>query len=510
MSGHGGRRAWRRPAAAAAAAAVLAAVAGPAAAANAGGSTARQLGERLARAVTVDRIHRHLVALQRIADRNGGDRADPTPGFRESLDYVARAVRGAGFHVTVQPFTYDRTVVDAAVLAAGGHQIVPHHMFGSPPTPVGGVTGRLAVVPPDATTGCEAADYAGLDVVGALVLIRRGGCTFAQKEQVAAAAGAIAAVVYNNSPGPMGGAVDPLTARIPTVGLVGVDGAALAALPGVEVTLDVRDHLETTVSYNLLAQTRTGRTDNVVMAGAHLDSIPGTPGINENGSSVAALLETALRLGSAPRVRNAVRFAWWGADWANTGSAAYLTALGVDERRAVALYLEFEAIGSLNGGYFVYDGDGSSGLGSGPAGSGRIEQDFVDYFARRGIPTEPTNYPGRGAYSDFIEAGVPTGGLFAGLFLFKSEAQAAKWGGAAGIPFDPNNHGPQDNLGNINRRVLDRNADAMAFAVGGYAMSTAQVTSTAQADRVPAQAGPAVAAGLRTSAATTTPKGPTA
>jgi Zn-dependent M28 family amino/carboxypeptidase len=287
----------------------------------------------------------------------------------------------------------------------------------------------------------------------------------------------------------MGGAVNPTTARIPTLGLVGTDGAKLVELPGTMATVDVRDHIQSTVSHNLLAQTRTGRTDNVVVAGAHLDSIPGTPGINENASSVGALLEAAIQLGSSPKVNNAVRFAWWGADWANTGSAAYLQSLTFEQQLDIALYLEFEAIGSSNGGYFVYDGDGSAGLGNGPYGSGQVEQAFVDYFGSRGIVTDPTNYPGRGAYSDFIEAGVPTGGLFSGLFTFKSQAQAAKWGGTAGIPFDPNNHGPRDNLGNISRGLLDTNADAMCVVVGNYATSTEDVNGVpSRAQRAAARA----------------------
>ena len=50
------------------------------------------------------------------------------------------------------------------------------------------------------------------------------------------------------------------------------------------------------------------------MAGAHLDSVPEGPGINDNGSGVAAVLETAVQLGNSPKVHNAVRFGFWGAE----------------------------------------------------------------------------------------------------------------------------------------------------------------------------------------------------
>jgi Peptidase family M28 len=87
-------------------------------------------------------------------------------------------------------------------------------------------------------------------------------------------------------------------------------------------------------------QTKTGFIQNVVMVGAHLDSVPAGPGINDNGSGVAAVLETALQMGSSPAVHNAVRFAFWGAEEIGLlGSANYLQSLNVDELKDIALYL---------------------------------------------------------------------------------------------------------------------------------------------------------------------------
>nr|WP_042188865.1 M28 family peptidase [Kibdelosporangium sp. MJ126-NF4]CEL18506.1 Aminopeptidase Y (Arg, Lys, Leu preference) [Kibdelosporangium sp. MJ126-NF4]CTQ97990.1 Aminopeptidase Y (Arg, Lys, Leu preference) (EC 3.4.11.15) [Kibdelosporangium sp. MJ126-NF4] len=455
------------------AAAVVAVTVAPTAAANG----PAKLAENLARKVTVDGINRHLIAFQRISDRNGGHRYDPSPGFQESLDYVTGKVRDAGFDVTLQEFSYDRLVIDAASVSVNGLRTVPIRMQGSPQTPVDGVTANLVVVPVDATTGCEAGDYAGLNAAGAVVLIRRGGCSFAAKERVAADAGAVAAVVYNNSPGPTRGDVDPATARIPIVGITGDDGAALAGKSGGRATVVARDHYERTVSHNLIAQTRTGRTDNVVMAGAHLDSVPGSPSMNENATGVSTLLETALRLGSAPRIENAVRFAWFGGSFESVGSDDYLNSLSFDQQLDIAMYLAIEAIGSSNGGYFVYDGDNSDGVvGPMPYGSAQIERAFVDYFAGRGIQAEGTHIgQTRGEYFYFIAAGIPTGGPYTGIQFIKTEAQAAKWGGTAGAAFHPCHDAPCDNLGSINRPILDKNADAVAFVTGSYAMSTEDV-----------------------------------
>ena len=135
-------------------------------------------------------------------------------------------------------------------------------------------------------------------------------------------------------------------------------------------------------------------------------------------------------------------------------------------------------VGSPNAAYFVYDGDNSdaTGAGAGPYGSAQIEQTFVDFFADRlDIATEGTDFSGRSDYGEFILNGIPSGGLFTGAEGIKTADQAAKWGGTAGIAYDPCYHQVCDNLGNIDRVAMDRNLDAMAWAVGLYAYSTEEI-----------------------------------
>ncbi|MEK8171429.1 hypothetical protein NKH77_24360 [Streptomyces sp. M19] len=48
----------------------------------------------------------HLYALQRIADRDGGNRAHGTKGYADSVGYVRAALDEAGFVTRLQPFTY--------------------------------------------------------------------------------------------------------------------------------------------------------------------------------------------------------------------------------------------------------------------------------------------------------------------------------------------------------------------------------------------------------------------
>ena len=435
------------------------------------------LATKLTQDVTVDGVHRHLRALQRIADANGGTRAAITPGYDASVDYVAGSLRSAGFDVSTFEFTYQAEVVDAATLGVGDTQVEINPMAFSPSTPAGGVTGPLLVVPDN---GCEAADYAGLTATGAVALIRRGACPFAQKQQVAADAGAIVAVSANNVPGPLNGTLgDPAAGRSPTGGISQADGDALLDAGGTPATADLRVHVEDRTTRNVIAQTRSGRTDNVVLAGAHLDSVEEGPGINDNGSGSAALLETALQLGANPPVNNAVRFAWWGAEELGLlGSEAYVAGQSFEQQLDIALYLNVDMVGSSNAAYFAYDGDNSDaeGAGPGPFGSAPIEAAFIDYVTGRlNVPVEGSDFDGRSDYGPFIAVGIPSGGLFTGAEGIKTPEQAAKWGGTADVAYDPCYHQACDTLDNLDRTALDRNSDALAWVTATYGISTDDV-----------------------------------
>ncbi len=227
---------------------------------------------------------------------------------------------------------------------------------------------------------------------------------------------------------------------------------------------------------NVVAETRTGNPHNVVMAGAHLDSVSEGPGINDNGSGSAGLLDVALKLGGSPKVSNAVRFAWWSAEEENLlGSKDYVARLSEEKALDIALYLNFDMIASPNAAYFVYDGDDSddTGAGPGPTGSAHIEKTFVNYLMnKKGVETEGTDFDGRSDYGPFIAVGIPSGGLFTGAEGIKTADQAAKWGGTAGVAYDKCYHQACDNLGNVNRKAFNRNLDAMAWTIGIYAYTT--------------------------------------
>ncbi|MET8662883.1 M28 family metallopeptidase [Streptomyces tendae] len=208
--------------------------------------------------------------------------------------------------------------------------------------------------------------------------------------------------------------------------------------------------------YNLIADWLGGDANQVVMAGSHLDSVTSGAGINDNGSGSSAVLETALAVARSDyRPTKHLRFAWWGAEELGlVGSRYYVNSLGSAERAKISGYLNFDMIGSPNPGYFVYDDDPT------------IEKTFKDYYAGLGIPTEiETEGDGRSDHAPFKNAGVPVGGLFSGADYRKTSAQAAKWGGTVGQPFDRCYHSSCDTTANINDTALDRNSDAIAYAV---------------------------------------------
>jgi Zn-dependent M28 family amino/carboxypeptidase len=254
---------------------------------------------------------------------------------------------------------------------------------------------------------------------------------------------------------------------IPVVGGSFANGEALSQ-PGSTATIDV-DPPESRPQVNVIAELK-GKSENadsnVVMAGAHLDSRQEAPGIQDNGSGSAALLEVAEQLGKL-NPQNTLRFAWWGAEEAGLiGSTQYVNGLSQEERDKIALYLNFDMIGSPNYIFMVYDGD-ESGFPAPvpvPAGSIQIEDTFESFYTLMGEPYDDAEFSGRSDYQAFILNDIPAGGLFTGAEVPKTAAQAAIWGGTAGQQYDPCYHLACDTYDNINLHALDVNSDAVAFA----------------------------------------------
>ena len=456
----------------------------------------------LREAVTVDGVRDHQDVFQSIANANGGMRASGTLGYDESAAYVADLMEDAGYDVTIQPFTFpffeeqEPAVLEQIAptptiypyLDDAGFATMEYSGSGDVTAIAEGVD--LILPPaPDAdtsTSGCEAADFAGF-TSGNIAVIQRGTCSFALKAQNAEAAGAVGAIIFNEGqPGRTAAFLGTLGgpgATVPVVGAAFDVGEELAA-GGVTVRMFVNATSENRNTTNVIAETPGGRDDRVVVVGAHLDSVPEGPGINDNGSGSAAILEVALKMAELRiEPRNKVRFAWWGAEESGLlGAQFYVDNLSKRDIKNIALNLNFDMIGSPNFVRFVYDGDGSATPLAGPNGSKNIEQVFLNYFDELAddepLPTEPTAFDGRSDYGPFIAVGIPAGGLFTGADGIKTEAEAAIYSGTAGDQYDPCYHLACDTFNNVSEEVLDQNSDAVAHAVLTFAMTTSSVNGT--------------------------------
>ncbi|MEO4047663.1 M28 family metallopeptidase [Pseudomonas sp. CAU 1711] len=442
----------------------------------------------LPRCMQAQNTQQHLQMLHDVALANGGNRAAGLPGYNGSLNYVKETLERAGYSVSLQAFPF------SAFYPQG-----PGQLNAVAPTPVtyewdvdftylsqtdaGNVT--AAVAPADlalglgnaSTSGCEEADFAGFPA-GAIALLQRGACSFQVKAENAAAAGASGVIIFNQGntedrKGLINATLgDGYSGGIPVMFTTYQLGESLAQTAELQLHMFTDVVRERTETHNLVAESRHGNPDNVVMAGAHLDSVFEGAGINDNGSGSAALLELAVQMRKV-KPKNKLRFAWWGAEESGlVGSTYYVTQLPPEEKAKIKAYLNFDMIASPNFAYFIYDGDGSDFGLEGPPGSAAIERLFEEYYRLRGLPSEGDEITFRSDYAQFFTDGIAFGGLFTGAEVLKTEEQAARYGGTAGIALDPCYHADCDNLNNIEMRALEVNGDAMAFVTSWLSHST--------------------------------------
>src|SRR5688572_1377328 len=437
-------------------------------------------------------IREHQAALQGIAVANGGSRVSSSVAYDASAQYVYDQMSAAGYNVSFQEFTFN---FDGDQTAPALVQVSP-----TPTTYVDGVdydsmqfsgsgdftaplTAVDLLVPSPvanaSTSGCEAADFAGF-TPGHIALMQRGTCGFAQKAVNAQTAGAVGVIVFNEGNpertalnlGTLG--TQQTIPAVTTSFAIGdtLRNGVLNGPTGLTLRLKVDYFFGPRTTRNVIAETLAGDPNRVVVVGAHLDSVTRGPGINDNGSGSAAILEIAQVFAEQGRTpRNKLRFMWYGAEeFGLLGSRFYVNSLSQAERDRIEMMLNFDMIGSPNFVRFVYDGDNSSfpvgpGAALGPAGSGTIEQLFNDYFDSQGLAKAPTPFSGRSDYGPFIAVGIPAGGLFTGAEGIKTATEAAIYGGTAGQQYDPCYHLACDTFANNSDSALDQMSDAVAHAV---------------------------------------------
>lgn len=448
----------------------------------------------LAKLVTVKDIKRHLENLQTIADYNGGNRAAGQAGFTVSTKYVVSELKKAGFKPTVQNFDFDyfqekspavfgRTAPNQADYKFGD-DFSTYQYSGTGDVTADAVAVDTPAAGTDGTSGCEASDFASFPK-GAVALIQRGGCDFATKAANGKAAGASAVVIYQKptvADGPVGGTLGgPVS--IPVVGptyKVGSELVKLANAGGLKLHIKTDTLNEKRSANNVIADTKYGNPDNVVVVGAHLDSVDAGSGINDNGSGTSTILTIAQKIAKLGKkgTQNRIRFAWWGAEEEGLlGSEHYVTSLSAADKSKIALNLNFDMTASPNGVRGVYNGSDPTA----PHGSAAIQKIFNDYYAKRKLPTVPSDFNGRSDYGPFLEAGIPAGGIDTGAEGLKTAEEAKVFGGEAGKAYDGCYHAKCDRITNINWNLLDTNADGVAFAIQTFAKSTLPVNGEALA-----------------------------
>ncbi|GIG62456.1 peptidase M28 [Longispora fulva] len=222
----------------------------------------------------------------------------------------------------------------------------------------------------------------------------------------------------------------------------------------------------TYVSNNLIADWPGGDTNNTVMFGAHLDSVSAGPGINDNGSGSASILEAALALAQAnPTMTKHVRFGWWtDEEQGLNGSKFYVNSLTAAQKSAIKGYYNFDMVASPNGGYFI------NNLTTATSAPMKAYWDSLNL-----APQENVEGQGRSDDASFQNGGVPTSGYATGANATKSPAEATKWGGTAGQAYDSCYHQSCDTTSNINATALNRSADGIAYTIWNLAVGTSTV-----------------------------------
>lgn len=434
----------------------------------------------------------HLEALYDAAMDHGGHRAVGSQGYDASVAYVTGVLEDLG----LTPWTEDVDVLDWSIRdgsvtwtdgAVDGEDLGAMQW-----SPGGSATGAPVAVdvilpaPPDAntsTSGCEASDFDAFPT-GAVAVIQRGTCTYGEKVANAEAAGAVAVLVFNEGqPGRANAVTGVLDETdLPTIPVLGLAyGAVEDVLDAVTVTVTVDATTTSETSVNVLVDLPGDAPERWVV-GAHLDSVPEGPGINDNGTGVATLLHLAeVHAARGPRPVG-IRLAFWAAEEVGlVGSLAHVDRLSDDDLDLTLGYLNYDMVGSPNPARFVYDGDGSE-LGAPeslpiPAANTTIEAAYRDHFGALDLAVEPTPYDGRSDYLGFALVGVPTGGLFTGAETFFPDAFEDAHPGAPGAPFDACYHRSCDAIDNLDLGVLDEMARAAAGALDTLTAATPAATA---------------------------------
>ncbi|KAE8828565.1 hypothetical protein PTNB73_06303 [Pyrenophora teres f. teres] len=406
--------------------------------------------------IKTEKLMGNLEAFDDIAKANGGNRAFGLPGYAASVDYMLAKTQNTHFKTWTQDFPALFNQISSISFSVSNTSYRVIGLSYSPSTTPEGLTLPL-VLGASGPEGCTNEAYDKLDVAGKIVLVQRGSCpdgtTLAGRMKPAAAAGASAVIIYaSDTANVTGGTLSNPNPDYVSTGYISLADASplvarLQAGEALTAHFQQTQTVETRITQNVFTETKDGDPTNVIMLGAHLDSVQAGAGINDDGSGSTLILELAKALRRF-KVKNKVRFAWWGAEENGLlGSKYYTQNLAPADANNILTYLNFDMVSR---GYLgVFDGDGSAFNLSGAPGSAAIERLFVQHFERRGLVVTPARFTGGSDYQSFMNIGKPVGGLHTGT----------------GVAQDPCYHQACDTIDNPNPETLTINAMAAAHVL---------------------------------------------
>lgn len=415
--------------------------------------------------ISAEAYRQHLVALQGIADENDGVRTVGTPGYEASVEYAITQLQSFGLHVVTPTFrmpTFQELPGSMIEVEGGPAFAAPDDFHAMIFSGSGDVTAEVATVGfPDSpggegSQGCAAADWAAFPA-GAIALTPAGPCYRRDEAILAQDAGAVAIVVaypdWESGQARRPTLIRPDEIEIPVISAVGTVGEALAdaAGAGTRIRVRVETEIAEATARNVIAESPGSEGNGrVVMLGAHLDSVHDGPGINDNGSGTAAVLEIARLLAGSEHPAT-LRFALWaGEELGLWGSGSYVQGLNTSERGAIVAYLNLDMLGSPNGVPYIYRDAAAA------SGSTAIGDYLAGWLEANGEGAEFEDLGGGSDHYFFEQFGIPTGGIFSGATEVKTSAQASAYGGRADEPMDACYHLTCDTVDNVDvdRAVL--------------------------------------------------------
>eukprot|EP00040_Diaphanoeca_grandis_P000429 m.15413 g.15413 ORF g.15413 m.15413 type:complete len:519 (-) comp10565_c0_seq1:336-1892(-) len=449
--------------------------------------------DALANSLSIARIEAHLQMLQSIAGNRS--RTVVSQEYDLSAEFIAAELEKYPKYFTLSNNSFNvpiYTEFNAPTLATSlGVSLSLGTDFDSVGYSAAFTSGEevsFVSLPLDGDLGCNEQSWES--VADMVVLVPIGGCSLSIKASLGQKSNASALLFENTNEfeplknlqilGPGG-----LIVEIPMLSVSGRVGEDLrvAESAGTAITtlIIIQSEITTARTFNLIAETNMDGSTvpvnerAVVMVGAHLDSVHNSPGINDNGSGSASLLEIAMQMARLDlNVNNVVRFAWWTAsDLDHLGSSSYLANLTTSEQQQIKCYINLEMLASPNYIRVVFNGTSEAMTQPLANRSKTLTNLFVNRFDQMHLNYSVSNFTEeQHDHRSFLNADIAVGGLFTGSDGIKTVEQRTMFQGLANTPYDPCYQQACDTMENVNFDVLKQMSSVSAYVIQQLAVYT--------------------------------------